>query len=222
VDKRADIWAFGCILYECLTGKRAFQGETVTETLAAVIGGEPDWMLLPMGTASNVRTVLRRCLQKDPSLRLRDIGDARMEITESVTYHSETPTVRRRFLLLWLGACVATALLAGILIDRVLTRSLQPAPSASVVASTIKVEPGCWLDGDRSETQRPSRTAMAISSDGRFVIYSAIEQNPGPQAKPQLYMRRIDRLEAKPITGTEGGINPFLSPDNRWVGFIKS
>ncbi len=69
------------------------------------------------------------------------------------------------------------------------------------------------------EMERPSRTAMAISSDGRFVVYSAIEENPGPQAKPQLYLRRMDQSEAKPIAGTEGGINPFLSPDNRWVGF---
>ena len=67
--------------------------------------------------------------------------------------------------------------------------------------------------------ERPSRTAMAISSDGRFVVYSAIEENPGPQAKPRLYLRRMDQSEAKPIAGTEGGINPFLSPDNRWVGF---
>ncbi len=90
-----------------------------------------------------------------------------------------------------------------------------------MITSIIKVEPGHWLDGMRraSEAQRPSRTAMAISGDGRFVVYSAIEENPGPQAKPQLYLRRMDQAEAKPITGTEGGINPFLSPDNRWVGF---
>ena len=80
VDKRADIWAFGCILYECLTGKRAFPGDTVTESLAAVLRGEPDWNSLPAGTPQNVRAVLRRCLQKNPKGRLRDIGDARIEI----------------------------------------------------------------------------------------------------------------------------------------------
>ena len=135
---------------------------------------------------------------------------------------SEALTAPRRFSLVWLAACAAVMLLAGILIDRLLTKYFQPAPSAaSVITSTIKVEPGHWLDGMRrsQELQRPSRTAMAISSDGRFVVYSAIEENPGPQAKPQLYLRRMDQAEAKPITGTEGGINPFLSPDNRWVGF---
>jgi eukaryotic-like serine/threonine-protein kinase len=94
-------------------------------------------------------------------------------------------------------------------------------PSVPSVTATIKVEPGHWLDGIRSarELQRPSRTALAISSDGQFVVYSAIEATPGPQAKPRLFLRRLDRSEARPIAGTEGGINPFLSPDNRWVGF---
>ena len=70
-----------------------------------------------------------------------------------------------------------------------------------------------------SSLQRPSRTAMAISGDGRFVVYSAIEEDPGPQAKSRLFLRRMDQSKAKPIPGTDGGINPFLSPDNRWVGF---
>ncbi len=111
----------------------------------------------------------------------------------------------------------------------------QSAPSASVVMSTIKVESGHGLGGWRDELQRPSRTAMAISSDSRFVVYSADVENPGysglvysgmdrsdnsgPGAKAQLYLRRMDQAAGKPIAGTEGGINPFLSPDNRWVGF---
>jgi Tol biopolymer transport system component len=97
----------------------------------------------------------------------------------------------------------------------------QPAPPASVVTSNIKLEPGHRLQGRRTyeEMERPTCTAMTISSDGRFVVYSAIEENPGPQAKPRLYLRRIDQLEAISIAGTEGGDNPFLSPDNRWVGF---
>ena len=85
VDKRADIWAFGCVLYECLTGKRAFQGDTITETVAAILKSEPDWTLLPADTPAIVRSLLRRCLQKDPSLRLRDIADARMEMREGLS-----------------------------------------------------------------------------------------------------------------------------------------
>jgi len=221
VDKRADIWAFGCILFECLTGRRAFLGDTVTESIAAILRGEPDWDSLPADTPGNVRTVLRRCLQKDPSRRLHDIADARIEIGESATYPSEAVPAPRRLPLLWLGACAAVILLAGMFIGRLLIGPPRSTLSPSVVTSTIKVEPGHWLDGMRRaiDMERPSRTAMAISSDGRFVVYSAIEENPSPQAKPRLFLRRMDQSEAKPITGTEGGINPFLSPDNRWVGF---
>jgi serine/threonine-protein kinase len=221
IDKRADIWAFGCIIYECLTGKRAFPGDTVTESIAAILRGEPDWKLLPANTPGNVRDVLRRCLQKDPRERLHDIADARIEIKESATFPSEAITAPRRFSFLWLAACTAVALLAGILIGLALTRHIRPAPPATVVTATIKVEPGHWLAGlsNFDQMQRPSRTAIAISSDGRFVVYSAVEENPVAQAKPQLFLRSMDQSEAKPITGTEGGISPFLSPDNRWVGF---
>jgi serine/threonine protein kinase len=219
VDKRADIWAFGCLLYECLTGKRAFAGITITETLAAILKGEPDWKALPSATPWRVNDLLRRCLQKDPRGRLHDIADARLEIEAPIIYPSEGIAARRRFSFLWLVSGAAIMLLAGILIDRVLIKHPQPPSSPRVVTSTIKVEPGHCLDGQRAELQRPSRIAMAISGDGRFIIYSAIEENPGPQAKPQLYLRRMGQSAGKPITGTEGGINPFLSPDNRWVGF---
>jgi serine/threonine-protein kinase len=221
VDKRADIWAFGCVLYECLTGKRAFQGDTITETLAATLKNDPDWGALPADMPASIRILLRRCLQKDPGLRLRDIGDAWLEIDAPVAYLPEALAAPRRFSLLWLAACAAVMLIAGILIDRAFTRYFQSAPSPSVVTSTVKIEPGHCLAGMRNaeEMQRPSRTALAISSDGKYVVYSTIEENPGPQAKPRLFLRRMDQSEAKPITGTEGGINPFLSPDNRWVGF---
>ena len=120
---------------------------------------------------------------------------------------------------MWLAVCVAAVLLAGIVIGLLLMSHIQPGSPPAVVRSTIKVEPGYWLDGQRMELQRPSRTAATISSDSTFIVYSAIEGNPGPEAKPRLFLRRMDQSEAKPITGTEGGINPILSPDNRWVGF---
>jgi serine/threonine-protein kinase len=189
--------------------------------MAAILRGEPDWDSVPADTPENVRTVLRRCLQKDLRLRLHDIADARLEIEAPIAYRSEAAPAPRRFSLVWLAACAAVALFAGVLIDRVLIKHPQPAPSLSVVTSTIKVKPGHWLDGMRRyfEMQHPTRTALAISSDGRFVVYSAIEENPGPQAKPRLFLRRMDQSDAYPINGTEGGINPFLSPDDRWVGF---
>jgi serine/threonine protein kinase len=220
IDKRTDIWAFGCILFECLAGKRAFHGDTVTESIAAILRGEPDWDLLPADTPRNVRAVLRRCLQKKPKARMRDIGDARIEIEAPTGYPSESVTPSRRFSLPWMAAVSAIVLIAGIIIGRFLTKRSQPALPASVVTSNIKLEPGHWLQGMRREMERPTRTAMTISSDGMFVVYSAIEENPGPQAKPRLYLRRVDQSEAKSIAGTEGGDNPFLSPDNRWVGFL--
>jgi WD40 repeat protein/predicted Ser/Thr protein kinase len=219
VDKRADIWAFGCVLYECLTGKRPFQGETVSDTLAQILTGEPDWAALPPNTPPNIAVLLRRCLQKHPRNRLHDIADARLEIEAPAAPAAETAPLLRRLPLPWLAGGAAVVLLAGILIGRYLLRHPGSAPSVPSVTATIKVEPGHWLAGMFAELWRPSRTAMAVSSDGRFVVYSAIKEKPGPDNRPRLFLRRLDRPEARPIAGTEGGINPFLSPDNRWVGF---
>jgi len=221
VDKRADIWAFGCVFYECLTGKRAFQGETVSDTLAQILKGEPDWGVLPTNTPASIRSLIRRCLQKNSKERLHDIADARIEIGESLAYPTEMAEISRRLSSWWLFALSVGALLAGILIGLALRRPAQSKGVSQVVTAVIKLEPGTWLEGRRSQRyfQRPSRTALAISRDGSFVVYSAIAENPEPQSKPQLYLRRTDQLSAKPISGTEGGICPFLSPDDRWVGF---
>ncbi|OGD27095.1 MAG: hypothetical protein A2028_02050 [Candidatus Aminicenantes bacterium RBG_19FT_COMBO_59_29] len=221
VDKRADIWAFACVLYECLTGSRAFHGETVSDTLAHILKGEPDWSQLPAETPTRINVLLRRCLEKNPRERLHDIADARLEIEAPAAYPSEASAASRRFSVPWLAAGAAIILLAGIIIGRLSTGHSEAGPSPSVVSSTIKVEPGHWLDGMRRarEMQRPSRIAMAISNDGKFVVYSAIEEDPGPQARAQLYLRRTGQSEAKPIAGTEGGINPFLSPNDQGVGF---
>ncbi len=225
VDKRADIWAFGCVLYECLTAKRAFQGESHTDTMAAILKSEPNWTLLPAETPPFVRSLLRQCLQKDPSLRLRDIADACVEMREGLAEPSEAIASAQRFSLGWILSIGTSALVIGVLIGLAVMRHFEPPVQASqpVVRSPIRLEPGRWLDGWRLEPplgfDQPTRTAMAVSSDGRFIVYSAIVENPGPQVESQLYLRRSDQLEAKPIPGTEGGISPFLSPDDRWVAF---
>ncbi len=170
-------------------------------------------------TLWRVKDLVRRWLRKDPRRSLHEIGDGRLGIEAPASFPPETARAPRRPSLLWLAAGAAAILFAGMIIRRVFIGHPQTVPSPSVVSATIKVEPGLWLDSGISYMYRPSRTAMAISGDGGFIVYSAIEENPGPQAKPQLFLRRINQLEAKPITGTEGGINPFLSPDDRWVGF---
>jgi serine/threonine protein kinase len=113
VDKRADIWAFGCCLHEALTGKQAFLGETVSDTIAAILKNEPDWGRLPAGTPAPVRSLLQRCLRKDPERRLRDIGDARIEMEEAQSEPADNATPTRRSLspvLTALGASVVTGL----------------------------------------------------------------------------------------------------------------
>jgi serine/threonine-protein kinase len=221
VDKRVDIWAFGCILFECLTGKAAFPGETITEVIASILKGDPDWNALPKGLPANVRGVLRRCLQKDRNLRYHDIADARIEIAEELSLPSlEEEVVIQRPIRAWIMGAVIGGLVIGI-VAAFITWHLRPVePPPSVSRSILKIEPGHWLDGLRSQPlELPTRTGMAMASDGSFVVYSAIAENPGPQAKPQIYLRRMDRMDAVPVAGTEGGISPFLSPDDRWIGF---
>ena len=221
VDKRADIWAFGCILFECLTGKAAFPGETITEVIASILKGDPDWNALPKGLPANVRGVLRRCLQKDRNFRYHDIADARIEIAEELSLPSlEEEVALQRPLRAWIMGAVIGGLVIGIVAAFITwpLRRVEPPPSVS--RSILKIEPGHWLDGLRSRPlEVPTRTGMAMASDGSFVVYSAIAENPGPQAKPQIYLRRMDRMDAVPVAGTEGGISPFLSPDDRWIGF---
>jgi serine/threonine protein kinase/Tol biopolymer transport system component len=217
VDKRTDIWAFGCVLYECLTGRKAFQGDTITEIIASILKSEPDWTLLPVDTSPFTSGVLRQCLQKDPNLRLHDIADARVEMLECFSKPAEGIPAGQRFPLGWFLSISTATLVTGLLIGVFAMKYLRSVPSASVVRSIIRVEPGQGLAGLDS-WQRRSPTAMAISRAGRFIVYSAIA-DPGPQAKPKLFLRSIDQKEAKPIPGTDGGQIPFLSPDEKWLGF---
>jgi serine/threonine-protein kinase len=212
VDKRADIWAFGCCLYEALTGKVAFLGDTVADTIAKIVEREPDWQMLPPTTPPFVRSLLRRCLQKDANRRLHDIADARIEIEDADTEPSvgEIPRARKSRALPWILAALA-ALAAG-----VAGWYLKPSAPRPVSKMIVEVEPAEWL-GSRARTLpqfRMSRTAVAFSRDGKYLVFNA-----GDSEGFRLYLRPMDGLEAQPIPFTEGALGPFYSPDGKWIGF---
>ncbi len=213
VDKRTDIWAFGCVLYELLTGKQVFEGETVPEILAAVLKEEPDWLALPPSTPAQICGLLRRCLQKDRTLRFRDAGDARIEIQEALIAPIPAGPVSAAASQLrgWRQvAAVAIAALALLAIGSLATWNLKPSPSSQPITRTvIDLPPGQQLAG------LENGPAIALSPDGTRLAYVA--RQGGTQ---QIYLRPMDSLESKPIPGTEGAVSPFFSPDGQLLGFF--
>ena len=213
VDKRTDIWAFGCILYEALTAKIAFLGETVSDTIAAILDKEPDWERLPAATPSVIRNLLRHCLNKNPDQRLHDIADARIEIKEAArettepdsrTVSSERLTGRLRALP-WALAGLMTVIAFLAVWFGWQGRSNQ---STRVVRTSINLPLG-------QELQTGDSPAMDLSPDGTRLVYRlSFSGYSGP-----MYLRDMDSSEYTPIPGTEGGQNPFFSPDGNWVAF---
>jgi len=211
VDRRADIWAFGCVLYEMLTGKQAFTGETVTESLAAVIMKDPDWSQLPSTTPMRVRVLLRRCLQKDPKERLQAIGDARIALNEvlsgapdlapvSGAEPAAIPLWRRALPWALLGVMTAFALALAFV-------HFRERPTAGQVT--------------RFEISQPDKTnlsiAFTLSPDGRKLAFLAPATNGQGAA---VWIRSLETLNARPLDGTEGaGDLPFWSPDSRFIAF---
>jgi Tol biopolymer transport system component len=210
VDRRTDVWAFGCVLYEMLAGRSAFGGETVAETLAAVLRGEPDWSALPAGTAPGVVSVLRRCLEKDPRRRLHDVSDARLLLDEARAEtpahgnaRTATPRPLWREALAWAVAALAVAVVAALL--------WKPEPAAPpLVRLSIALPPPQTL----AFTDLP---ILAISPDGRAVAFSAIDTATG---QAMIYIRPLGEAGARPVPGTEGGTNPFFSPDGESIAFF--
>jgi len=212
VDRRTDIWAFGCMLYEMLTGQPAFLGEVVTDTLAAVIRAEPDWARLPAATPRQFRILLRRCLHKNARQRLQAIGDARIEIEEALSgaEPSGEDAQRTRNVKLWLAWSVAgTAITVAIASLVVWDPWLSGAQSHPVTRFTINLSPGQRLAGLSSR-------ALAFSADGSQLAYVATRQ----EGVQQVYLHAMDGIEARPLSGTEGATNPFFSPDGQWLGFF--
>jgi len=202
VDRRADIWSFGVVLHEMLTGRRTFAGETVSETLASVIKDAIDWSALPPDTPRHVRRLLRRCLDRDPHTRLRDAGEARVALTsvadEADVAPSEKATPRR-----WL-LVAAVALILGGLIGFVGHKAIGTAPAGSGVDRTSIVDRD--LMTSNSTPIAPDGRTVAMIVDG--------------QGGSMLAVRSLDRFDPVVIPGTEGALNPFFSPDGEWIGYF--
>ena len=211
VDKRTDIWAFGCVLFEMLSGQRVFDGATVTDTLAAVLEREPDWSALPPNTPASVRRLLERCLQKDPRKRLHDIADARIELDDVDRLGGVTdvrltapPRHRTRERLGWI---VATVL--GVAFFAMALLYLRDARSIQTDLVEFSIAP---VGLSRYTGTAPE---FAISPDGRHVAFAATTQGVST-----LWVRSLATLAQHSIPGTEGAQNPFWSPDSASLGFF--
>jgi serine/threonine-protein kinase len=214
VDRRADAWAFGCVLYEMLSGRRPFDGTDVTDVLAAVVRDAPAFDALPPGVPPAVRRLLRRCLEKDPSRRLDSMRDARLEIDDSSQVATLEQPVRRRGSAALLTAGALLAIPGLVLLGYVLGSAPTPisAPPAHV---ELSVAPATRLGGPPARFDRPTRPALVVTSDGTRIVFVGTAA-----ATSQLYVRSLDARQANAIPGTEGAHTPFLSPDSQWVGFL--
>ena len=208
VDKRADIWAFGVVVYEMLSGAMLFRGETASDSMIAVATREPDWSALPADTPPYVRKLLARCLQKDPRLRLRDIGEARIALEQPDMSEAGAAPVQhasRRPWLVWVGALLALGLglAAGAL-------WLRPHPDDAVtVRFALPYPEGTTQPGN------PSAAQAVASPDGRWIALTATMEG-----KRAIWVRSTGSIEARRLEGTDGATTPFWSPDGQFLAFF--
>jgi Tol biopolymer transport system component len=209
VDKRTDIWAFGCVMYELLAGKQAFAGDDITDILAAVVRAEPDWQALPAATPVKIRDLLRRCLQKDKALRMRDAGDASIEIQEGLTAPPTAVALTAargwRERLAWPTAAILALTIIALVILLVLR---PPKPQKPMRLSTeIGVDASLYTGLGPSALLSPDGTRLALVA-------------AGSDQKRRIYVRSLEQLQATALSGTENARDPFFSPDGQWIGFF--
>jgi serine/threonine-protein kinase len=218
VDKRTDIWAFGCCLFEMVTGRKAFDGDTATDTMAKIIGAEPEWSRIDGRAPARIRDLLAKCLTKDPRHRLHDIADARIDIEQALAEPVDRPAVSR---LTWRTVAVASVLAAGV--TGVAAWMLTRPPAASPAPAVRTVIPVRATGMPRSATavldvnSNGIGTSVAISPDGQTIAYVMRTDGIG-----RLYVRRLDQLEATAIEGSDGATLPLFSPDGQSVAFVRN
>ena len=223
VDRRSDIFAFGCVLYEMLTGKRTFPGENATDSMGATLHAEVDWSALPADTPPTVQLLLRRCLTKDRKRRLHDIADARVEIEEAIADPSASSLGLASAAMAGVGRARGRSALGGAL-------PWVAGIMLGVVGTWFAVRGGAPVETDirPMRFEIPLQTAktvdasplaphdVVIAPDGSAVVIEVAG------ADQPLYLREMNSLETRVLVGTEGGESPFFSPDGRWVGFYNS
>ena len=209
VDKRADVWAFGAVLYEMLTGQKPFTGDDVSTTLARVIEREPDWDALPTRLSPVLATYLRRCLAKEPKQRVHDIADVRlaMEGAFEMTFNTPSEPGVVPTLPVWQRpVTIAVAVLASLVVGGFAVWSLtRPAPPLPGLVTRFAIP----LAADQTFSFN-GRPIVAVSPDGSQVVYTA---------NPSLWLRPVDQLQAVQVPGTEEGRGPFFSADGQSIGF---
>jgi Tol biopolymer transport system component/predicted Ser/Thr protein kinase len=207
VDKRADIWAFGVVLYEMLTGRQLFRGETISDTLAGVLKTDPDWSVLPADTPAAIRRLLRRCLERDRKRRLPDIADARIEIDEALAPPAEPAPTIEMVSARGVGwpafALVSILALAGFAVAVMHFREAPPLPPVA----RFQVPPPAGGSF--------SLPWIALSPDGRWLAFMASSKG----GRPLIWLRALDSIEARALPGTENALFPFWSPDSHFLAF---
>ncbi len=212
VDKRTDIWAFGVVLWEMFTGKRLFDGDSVSDVLVAVMTRDPDWSQLPPQIPSSVRTLLRRCLARDPKQRLHDIADARIVIDEAISgvpadAALATAGTKGRGQGVLLGLVLLLAAITAAL-GWIVARNTPAVPTPSRTLSVVLPPNLRWAE--------ESFGSIDISPDGRMIAVIAEDD-----VNRRLYLRPLDSPELRPVDGTDGAEGPFFSPDGRWIAFAQ-
>jgi serine/threonine-protein kinase len=217
VDKRSDVWAFGCLLFEMLSGKKAFEGEDVSDTLAAILRGEPDWAALPPDVPPGLRTLIKRCLERDRRARIPDLSVVRFLMADnasagllSASGPQSVPIVAAppspRSLVPWLVAGVFAVALAGVLVLWSPWRGVAP-------ASPVRVS----TEVGANTSLLPALTAVALSPDGTMLAFVGGDgSNPA-----HIFIRRLEQLQATMLPSTEGAAAPFFSPDGQWIAFFS-